>query len=229
MGRHGKEIHMELILISAGKMKVMLSQSELEKYNINGAEVTCSDTATRRALRSILDKVTEETGFDTSGNGIFVQFFSSPKGGCEIFITRNASEMSENKAELRSRDHEKVNKKRNSQTERAIINISEGGQTKNISFGKLGFSFPDMEGLSAVCRRLYRSGFDSQSRVYTDESGMFYLILENVGLSAYSQLDKYTFILEYAHREPAEALSIYVSEHGKAICENDAVSRIGAV
>ena len=78
---------MELILISNTKLKIMLNENDMQRYKI-GSESDCAEPDTRRAIRSLLDCAREQIGFNTEGEEIFVQLYTSKKGGCELFVTK---------------------------------------------------------------------------------------------------------------------------------------------
>ena len=61
---------------------------------------------------------------------------------------------------------------------------------------------------------------------FADDEGKYYLLLLDVGMSAYSRLDKLTFILEYGRRENPDCLLSYVNEHGKVICREKAIETL---
>lgn len=77
---------MELILISSSKLKIMLSEEDMKKYNIE-CEGGC---ALRRGLAPVLERAHLDCGFDIDSGRLLVQVFPSRKGGCEMFVTRVA-------------------------------------------------------------------------------------------------------------------------------------------
>ncbi len=79
---------MEHILISPGKLKLMLTKSELDKYNLDSAALEGEHTYTRRVFRALLSDVKRVAGFDASSDKVFIQFYPSRDGGAEIYITR---------------------------------------------------------------------------------------------------------------------------------------------
>ena len=79
---------MELILISSSKLKIMLSDADMEKYDLTAETVDYDNTATRRAFWSILDDAKNETGFDAASDRLFIQMYPSKDGGCEMFVTK---------------------------------------------------------------------------------------------------------------------------------------------
>ena len=79
---------MEHILISPGKLKLMLTKSDLDKYNLDTASLEGEHTHTRRAFRALLSDVKRVAGFDASNDKVFIQLYPSRDGGAEIYITR---------------------------------------------------------------------------------------------------------------------------------------------
>lgn len=84
-------ITMEHILISPGKLKLMLTKSDLDKYNLDTASLEGAHTHTRRAFRALLSDVKRVAGFDASSDKVFIQLYPSRDGGAEIYITRLVS------------------------------------------------------------------------------------------------------------------------------------------
>ena len=78
---------MELILISNTKLKIMLDESDMKKYHIEN-ESDCAEFSTRKAIRSLLECAKDRIGFNTDGEEIFVQLYTSKQGGCELFVTK---------------------------------------------------------------------------------------------------------------------------------------------
>ena len=79
---------MEHILISPGKLKLMLTKSDLDKYHLDTAELEGEHTHTRRAFRALLSDVKRVAGFDAAIDKVFIQLYPSRDGGAEIYITR---------------------------------------------------------------------------------------------------------------------------------------------
>ena len=79
---------MEHIIISPGKLKLMLTKSDLDKYALDAASMDSEDTLTRQAFRTLLADVKRVSGFDTSNDKVFIQLYPSRDGGAEMYITR---------------------------------------------------------------------------------------------------------------------------------------------
>ena len=224
---------MELILISNTKLKIMLNENDMQRYKI-GSESDCAEPDTRRAIRSLLDCAREQIGFNTEGEEIFVQLYTSKKGGCELFVTKcHDSALCEESAERliksvgssydshyssRRRDAERVSS--TTVKERKMISTTQEKKER------IAFSFPDCKSLLKVCHILDRSVFRADSRAFADEGGNYYLLLTKTGTSAYSRLDRLSFIIEYGKRENPDCLVSYIYEHGKVICNRKAIETL---
>lgn len=75
-------------MISPGKLKLMLTKSDLDKYELDAATMDSEDTMTRQAFRTLLADVKRVSGFDASNEKVFIQLYPSRDGGAEIYITR---------------------------------------------------------------------------------------------------------------------------------------------
>ena len=83
---------MELIKISDGKLKVMLSPEDMARYAISCETLDYDNTETRRAFWDILDIAKHETGFDAARDKVYIQAYPSRTGGCELFVTKLAEQ-----------------------------------------------------------------------------------------------------------------------------------------
>ncbi len=220
---------MELILINQSKLKIMLDESDMKEYNIGG-EADCASGEVRHAIRSILDMAKSRIGFDTEGSEIFVQLYTSKSGGCELFVTKGELVGDKSAGE---RANEKRTRKRDTGTKKAqgdndCHSLAPRGETKpqgrRSDGGRMIFSFESLAALCAVCKILAKMGAGLESRAYSTSKDCWFLLLENTNMSAYTRLDRLTFILEYGKRERADYVSTYLSEHGRVICEHEAIS-----
>ena len=201
---------MEIIMISSSKLKVMLGADDLRQFELNADQLDYSNTDTKRMFWDVLSKAKHQTGFDTDGQRVLVQLYPSKEGGCEMFVTKigilcssDSFECRENKGD--DKCHEIIYKNK-----------------KNSSFSV--FSFESTEDMISVCRRLRLIGYIGESSAYFDEKGKAYLFLSDIEFDELTPPDEFSFILEYAKPENLQKLNYYFSEHGKLICEKDAVS-----
>lgn len=188
---------MELIVISDDKLKIMLSREDMEHYHISGDELDYSKLSTRTVLKSILSDVKDMSGFNTDGERIFVQLFTSAHGGCELFITKGEEE------------HSDTSKTAASPKRYRTL-----------------YSFSSFYDLISSCRRLSELDSDVDSIAYSDISGKYFLKLTHSDLSPYNRLDKFTFVSEYGRRENCDGFDSYISEYGNWMCKN-AVPTLG--
>ena len=222
---------MELILISNTKLKIMLDESDMRKYHI-GNESDCADSGTRKAIRSLLERARDQIGFNTEGEEIFVQLYTSKDGGCELFITKSnalplPSAEGEIKGEKKSKKREGTHTKKPSDDSCALTPLKERlPDQRRQTFGKMIFSFESLSDVCAVCRILNQRQNGILSRAYRGTDNDYYLVLENVNMSAYSRLDSLTFILEYGRRERADHVNTYLCEHGRIICSERALETL---
>ncbi len=224
---------MELILINASKLKIMLDKSDMKEYNI-GDDSDCAGAQTRRAIRTILDRARDQIGFNTEGEEIFVQLYSSKSGGCELFVTK--SHLSDTVSSANIQDDsvhgDKKSKKRETHQKGVMCNsLTPRNDTlpsgkKHESY-KMYFSFGSFEDICKVCRVLRKKMLAVESCAFSDNSGRFFLSLSTSGMAAYTRLDKLTFILEYGEREKSDATSTYLAEHGRILVKDGAVEVLG--
>ncbi len=152
---------MELIVIGTGKLKIMLTDDEMKKYELDTDTIDYDTTSTRRAFWSILDDAKTRTGFDAASDRVFIQLYPSKKGGCEMYVTK----LSEGGRVPRPRFGERKSR-------------------------LCAYAFPDLEALLGVCRRLLSRGWRGESRAYRDTVGRCYLFLTEPG-AAQSFLPEY--------------------------------------
>ena len=222
---------MELILISNTKLKIMLDERDMRRFSI-GNDADCATPSGRRAIRSLLEHAKNEVGFNTDGEEIFVQLYTSKKGGCELFITKACSSESDRKSDASEQSKrllcapacESVSK----EDEQSIDHSHKLRALGEPSYSRLAFSFESIGDLCKVCSILSHLGSYPESSAYFDGDSCF-LMLSGTGMSAFSRLDKLSFIREYGKRENPDCLVSYINEHGKVLCESEAIKTLGAL
>ncbi len=141
---------MELILISETKLKVMLDEADMKLYDISCDTLDYDDKCSRRAFWDILSEARDRTGFDASGDKVFVQVYPSKTGGCEMFVTRTPKEGKKAVPESRA-------------------------VRKNMK--KCIYRFDSMPSLLSSCAVMHRSGFSGESYAYTEGEGKRYYLV----------------------------------------------------
>lgn len=79
---------MEFVLVDSDKLKVSLTQKDLEEMGISYESIDYSDENTRKALVSLLEKGRAQTGFNPRRAKLYIEVFPSQDGGCVIYYTR---------------------------------------------------------------------------------------------------------------------------------------------
>ena len=181
---------MEFILINENKMKVMLSATDLEEFEIEAEELDYANTDTKRMFWDILSRAKHSTGFDTDGQRVLVQLYPSRHGGCEMFVTKigilgSADTSNEYSANAQPLLSEKITVRPRNERNR--------GSKKQLS----AYRFESLELMLSVCRQLVSLGYDGDSSAYVGDNGKFYLFISEPEQKSYFHIDKYSFIWLY--------------------------------
>lgn len=211
---------MELILISSSKLKIMLSDKDMEKYALDAKTADYDDTATRRAFWSILDDVKNETGFNAAGDRVFIQLYPSKEGGCEMFVTKMGLLCAQ------SEDGEKKTSLLNGGVTKTMIErLGEGGGRERVG----AYVFDELSSLLSVCHQLCARKWRGKSEAYRGHNGKCYLILSEKTSNTYVALDRLSFISEYGRSENTDTVRLYIREHADCICGSQAVQTLGVL
>ena len=162
----------------------------------------------REAFRAVLKDAGKQTGVDFTEGRLSIQLYPSRSGGCEMFVTRSAAK--------EKRDKGRIPKEHETERESFSLSASEEPRWERSEC----FLFETTEWLISVCRRLITAEFSGRSAAFRDERGRWFLLLENV--TALRPL-----VTEYGTAEEAEALRLYICEHGRSICPVRAVETLG--
>ena len=232
---------MELIPINESKLKIMLDEIDMKEYRLC-AESDCAELETRRAIRDILDAARDQIGFNTEGAEIFVQLYTSKRGGCELFVTKGSPKERSESNELYKTDRispvvqpkgnqasqqSKPKKKEGARPTSGALTIRTGGLPDAKDACSLAFYFSRLSDLCRTCKSLQKRKSNLKSSAYYDDKEGFYLLLYDTGMSAYTRLDRFSFIHEYGTSLNPEKALTYLSEHGHVICSDNAVQTLG--
>ena len=202
-----KESDMELILISDTKLKVMLSASDMQKYELDNDTIDYDNTETRRAFWQILDEAKHKTGFDAASEKVFIQVYPSRGGGCEMYVTKLGALSS-------ALPEDALSRKTNFSMLRGRIGI---------------YHFENIEDVITVCKKLKIMGYVLESGLYYSDSGGYDLVIhERLQNSIMNSgfISEYSFIEEYAKRRHGMLELAYIKEHGKCIEQSRAVEKL---
>ena len=198
---------MELIRISENKIKIMLNASDMNAYDLPTDGIDYCENNVRDAFRAVLKDAGRKAGMDFSDGRLSIQLYPSKSGGCEMFVTRTAARSKS--------EHGRVSEKESSTQ---CGNANEALHWERAE----AFSFESLRWLLSICKRLKHIGFSGSSAAFRDDIGRYYLILDSPGQFRPQ-------ILECGNSEQAEAVRLYIGEHGNTICSRNAVELLGVL
>ena len=180
---------MELLRIGERKLKVMLSDEDMEHYRLDKENLDYDTTETRSAFWQILDEAKHKTGFDAGGGKLFVQIYPSRGGGCEMYVTLAEGEKAAQRQRSLVRGYESV------------------------------YRFETLELLLEVCRKLCELGYRDESSVFAADGAYYLIIREKLESSIMSPkaLGEFSFIEEYGTRLSGGVRLAHLREHGKCL------------
>lgn len=209
---------MELILISSSKLKIMLSDEDMEKYNLDAETADYDNTATRRAFWSILDDAKNQTGFNAAGDRVFIQLYPSKGGGCEMFVTKMGLLCS-----AIGEDGKTMALFPGSKTMKSLIEKCADSDRERVG----AYTFDNLSAMLSVCRQLLSRKWRGKSEAYRGHNEKYYLILREKTTNTNTPLDRFSFISEYGKPEKPDTLRLYIREHATCICHDRAVQVLG--
>jgi negative regulator of genetic competence, sporulation and motility len=205
---------MEIIMINNCKLKVMLGEEDLRRFEIKAEQLDYSNTETKRMFWDILNKAKRETGFDTEGQRVLVQLYPSKHGGCEMFVTKIGLLPSRNVSNTSFNEENK-------------LLISSVGKDSNQTIPiQIALSFESINMIIFVCKRLHAMDCVGQSSFYVSDSGKKYLFLSDIHIINHSEPNELSFVFEFASAENPECFENLSLEHGKFVFENNAVAKL---
>ncbi len=210
---------MELIRISDQKLKIMLTPFDMNQFELNMDGFEENSEMMHRSFRRLLAEIHRQIDFDADDSHMSVQYFPSREGGCEMFICNLPTE--EAKRETASNE---LSLPERSTVSPLPVKRSGGSFKKDTAY-----RFERLQYLLAVCRRLDDIGFTCESAVWQDEKSSYFLFLTFPSGSPYSTPDELDFIVEYGTLENISQLRLYIREHGKVICRENAIRALSGL
>ena len=205
---------MDFIRISDVKIKVTLSQEDLDRYVAEGERERGSGS--HGTLRAILREIRHKTGFDATGERVLMQMFPASDGGCELFVTRLGKLPDKLPDEPQSdKPSERASAKPGARKP-APLPASPPPLRSAV------FVFERLSPLLSVCRHLDRVGYPHLSAAYYGDDGLWYLVLqEQIPRDRPSPL---SFAEEFGTRRRAGATLAYIKEHAACVSPSNAVA-----
>lgn len=230
---------MELIIINQSKLKIMLSPPDMQRYELTSEHLDCTDEQTRRAFRRIFEDARTQSGFDTTGERLLVQLYTSKYGGCEIFVTKLGEK------DAHPEDAQSLSRAEKALLQRVFaIEDSPASPTSKQAEPDTSVSMPclpstrpvtllfsDMPSLLSACLRLHQLPYTGPSSAYAleeaDGAKSGYCLLLHLPDNIYFHLPQtYGFLSEYGQETDACHMTCYLSEHGRPICMEKAVEQL---
>ncbi len=193
---------MDLILINEHKLKVVLTAEDMTAYALTCDTIDYDNTETKRAFWDILDTAKHRTGFDAASDRVFIQAYPGRDGGCELYVT-------------------KLHRDPSLSPVPADAQCRVAREKRSLYPRCRAFVFVNVRFLLAACRLLRHGGHPGVSSAFTDPDGKYYLFLECT--------DVPPAVHEFGSVVSAETVRTYLAEHGKCICEGDAIERLGSL
>ncbi len=244
---------MELIVISQSKLKIMLTPPDMQRYELSAEQMDCADEQTRRAFRHIFEDARDRIGFETAGQKLLVQLYTSREGGCEIFVTK----LGESQGDAPYDPKHRPDAGALTAPEEALLRrvMADGGHSAagapshptkaglpstrsspalpaEAELRQVAVAFPHLSALLAACHRLQATGYQGDSDAYIDDServpapSYLFLKIAEPPLAGRQLPDRYAFLQEYGRTVDPSPLRLYVSEHGHPLCRGNAVSTL---
>ncbi len=195
---------MEHIMISPGKLKLMLTRNDLIHYELEPSELDSDNSSTRRSFRELLADVKAMSGFDASDDKVFIQFYPSRDGGAEIYITRLTSKREIPNDELPS-----------------YVQV------------RTVYGFDNLQDMIDACAHIGNGHFPDESSAWSGEGGYFLMTEDRIPYHDYLNEGKHSrrrsFIGDYGKIFSDPATIFYVKEHCLCFCEKNAVKMLGSM
>ena len=200
-------------MINNNKLKVMLCEEDLRQFELKAEQLDYSNTETKRMFWDVLSQAKRKTGFDTDGQRVLVHLYPSKEGGCEMFVTK-VGVFPVDEEKCKSKTSEKV----------CFTQVNKKITKKTLSFTV--FRFDEISSMIEVCKKLTHIGYIGESSAYASANGDCYLFLSELDYSEFSIPNEFSFICEYGSYEESKMIKYYLLEHGKSICNSNAVANL---
>lgn len=195
---------MELLFISDSKLKVMLTEEDMRKYDLNAEKANYDNTETRRAFWEILDEAKHRTGFDAASDKVLIQLYPSRDGGCELFVT---------KLGLVPSIAEKT--------------IAKSNRVTMLAARRGVYAFGTLTDLLLASRAVEKIPSVKESDAYFSDDGRYYLLVEERG-GKNEGTDGTSRLSEFGESLPT-TLADYIREHGICLVEKNAIACLSAL
>lgn len=205
---------MELIVINENKLKIIMNAHEMRAYGLDENEFHLCISDTRRILSKILHNSPVKTGFESTSpeEKILLQLYPERRGGCELYVTRLSLE-----SEYGLQEDALMETEDNRLLPVQKVHIKEKKPL-------LCYSFGELSDLIHSCRALALTPCEKESSAHLGDDGKYYLILSHGEKSAVPCRCS-AILSEFGELVNAEQVVLNMCEHGRQLCETDAIGR----
>ena len=191
---------MEFLRIGEAKLKIVMTESDMESYGVKMDGEIC-DRAARRSIWGILDVAKNEVGFDPDGDKVLIQFYPQKGTGCEVFVTKLGI-LPDSSARL----------------------VSKSDRITLLSKRRTYYRFDSSHSLALAARAIISSAGEAcvESDVFDGGDSGFFLSIDEYGKGG--EPTEFPQISEFGERLTAEC-GAYISEHFERLTVGDGVER----
>ena len=198
---------MELRLVNENKLKIILTNEDMDSYDITYEEMNYDDNMnTRHVLREILDKAKNQIGFDAGSEKLYVQAHRDKSGGCFMYVTKMGSP---------SQQYHQGDPYTYEKKFRSVL--CSGVKKKRVLY-----MFGNSETLLEVCNQLNSANYSGRSDIFADDEKYYLYIDDNRDKSV-------DFLSEYGVLINNPFFCFYLDEHTKKIMSSDAVKKFSEI
>ena len=206
---------MELIMINENKLKLILSQNEMQKYGLDENEFHLCISNSRQILERILENYDERDELKdfTKSAKLLMQLYPDKDGGCELYVTRLYIENTSLESEAQK-----------GSSNLALLPLANTKkEAQNLCYSFLNFS--DM---ISACRAIYNPSLNIASSLFiSDEKKPYLFISKPSGINKKSH--PFSNLLEFGELENCERASLFLLERGYCAIKNGAIEILAAM
>ena len=202
---------MELIRINDKKIKIMLTPTDMKMYELDVQKLSRGEEECRRAFRHMLHDAGIGGEAPADMDKIYVQYYPSREGGCEMFITK--LDLAEEVPLLK---------------EKEMMQPMEAKEEERW----MAYRFDSLANLLLGCRYLLTAILGtthakSVSEAYEGDGNSFYLIVRVLRPEIMAKKCAYLLGEVGTQVLPASNVRAYISEHGRPLCTYRAIETLG--
>ena len=212
---------MEIIAISESKLKIIMTQKDMQRYGLDENEFYLSVTNTKAILEKILHNCPVKTGFENTDKNdkILIQLYPEKSGGCELFVTKITLDSAE---ELKEEDLMTPFDNNKYLLSPATQKSSE------IKKSVLVYNFESIDDVIMASRALKARNLCTDSSLYKGNNLLYYLMIKTSVEENLKSSPSY-ILSEFGELERSETSILTLSEYGKCILDKNAIAELSEI